>query len=94
MSRAIWRFTAPLETETRLRMPVGAEILDVVAARGGTTALEVWAIVDVDAVEELRTLLVYGTGSHLPEQVTAAEHLATLSMAGGRYIFHVFEVPA
>lgn len=94
MSRAIWRFSAPLEVETRVRLPRGAQILDVAPARAGTTAIELWAIVDTDAEQEVRTLLVYGTGAHVPEQVTADHHLATLSMAGGRYIFHVFEVPA
>ena len=66
-------------------MPIGAQILHVDTQEPGQLAT-VWALCDPDALLEMRTLKVRGTGHCVEEGL---RHLATFQQ--GPFVWHVFE---
>lgn len=67
-------------------MPIGAEIIHVHEQHGDIC---LWAIVDPAADTETRRFLIYGTGWEMPD--APGTYIGTGHMAGGDYVFHVFE---
>lgn len=99
MSRKMFRYPVAITDEQTIAMPQGALILSVqrregslvIAGTGSHEAVEMWALVDPDQPPEQRRIRVAGTGHSLPTEEDL-EFLGTVQVAGGRAVFHVFEV--
>lgn len=74
--------------EWEVEMPVGAKIL---SAGIQYNKLMVWAIVNVDAPMEKRTIGFYGTGSKLPDDFTK-DHRHISTVFEGGFVWHIFEI--
>jgi hypothetical protein len=87
MTTAIWKYTLHAEDVQNVAMPTGARILSV-EEQGGEIVM--YALVNVNGDEEMRTVWTLGTGhpaSHLPED---APFVGTVKLRGGLLMFHVF----
>lgn len=71
-------------------LPKGAKILSVPPKIESMGELCVWALVDLHADAESRTLLVCGTGTALPDQYDLV-FIGTVAIKGYEIICHVFE---
>jgi hypothetical protein len=98
MSKSIWKYSLGMDTcrsgdERQAvfeeRIPRGATLL-AVQTQNEVPCL--WALVDVSAPKECRTLEIYGTGHTMPKDFSKRVYLGTFQLAGGRFIGHVFEV--
>lgn len=83
--RTIWRFDLMIEDEQTIEMPAGAEIIRMAPDRS-----VMWAIVDPEQPTQKRTYHTYGTGHEMPDR--PGKYVGTYEVAGGSYVFHVFEV--
>lgn len=86
--RKVWIYPLPITDTVTLQMPTGARLLDVQVQ---DNALVVWALVDPDAPTEARQFRVAGTGHPIEGDVA---HIASVQLAGGALVFHVFEEEA
>lgn len=84
--KMIWKFRLKMVDRQGVMMPGGAKILCIQVQHGEP---QLWALVDPEAVGEVRTFAIYGTG-HVIDG--AGEYLDTYQLHGGGLIFHVFEV--
>lgn len=86
MAKQIWKFPLPVADSFELTMPVGAVIIQVHEQKGEGM---LWAVVDTDpeVAEVVRKFRVFGTGHDLPDLI----YIGTWQMAGGTFIWHLFE---
>lgn len=98
MTNTVYRYPLRIVDEQVVSMPRGAQILTVAKREGGKVMLglgshepvELWALVDPGAPMEDRRFRVAGTGHPLPD-VDSLEFLASVQIAAGQLVFHVFE---
>lgn len=89
--KRIYRYHLGIDDRPDARLPIGARVLSVAAARAeGSRYLELWALVDPDADSEDRYFRIFGTG-HPVDEDFLGRFIGTVSMAGGALIWHVFE---
>lgn len=84
---SIWKYPLNTSGATELQMPAGAKVLSM-QLQGGTPTL--WAKVDTTAPLVERAFHVIGTGWEF--DFNPGEFIGTFQMAGGTFVFHVFEV--
>jgi len=84
----VWKYPLPQhDEEFSVEMPEGAEVLTV-RLQGGNPML--WARVKPSAPLTRRRFRWTGTGH--PIDPNAGKYIGTLMLAGGRLVFHIFEV--
>ena len=81
----IWKFPLRLTEAQNVAMPRDARILDI-QTQGETPCI--WALVDDDAPEVLRTFWIVGTGNPVPE---GQELVYRGTFQSGWFVGHVFE---
>ena len=87
--KRILKYKVPFEDEFVLRMPEGAEILSVQAQYG---ALYLWALVDeADHAITFRRFRLLGTGQPV-DDIRATDHVGTVMMGEGAFVWHLFTV--
>ena len=84
--RAIWKFDIPLQDESVIPMPDGAEVIHV-GVQGDTVVA--WATVDTRARLAEYRFQVVGTGHPLPDRL--GFHAGTVQQ--GPFVWHVFWAP-
>lgn len=84
--RRVFKYPIPITDAFAIDMPVGAQILDVQDQRG---QLCMWALVDPEAEIEQRSFRLAGTGH--PIKGWGLHHIATVQMAEGTLVWHLFE---
>ena len=84
--RSIWKYHVLQEDRFAITMPAGAEVL-CVQPQG--SELQLWALVDTNALREERWFRTYGTGHPFAE--VAQRYVGTYQLLGGRLVFHLFE---
>ncbi len=85
MSKTIWKYPVTAGRWTQI-MPVDAEILSVQVQH---KEVQMWVLVDPDAITEAREFDVYGTGHLIPE--SSGKFIGTFQIEGGALVFHLFE---
>jgi hypothetical protein len=88
MAMKIWKFRLELTDTQQLQLPKGAEILSVQVQ---ASIICMWALCDDNANIVDRRINIYGTGHKLPENSHIGEFIATVQLAGGDLVFHVFD---
>jgi hypothetical protein len=89
VTRAVWKFEAPILDRFALAMPKGAEIVSVQVQRGVPCA---WALVDPKARLEVRTFHWVGTGHEHPVAFWSwLRWRGTVQLEEGALVFHLFE---
>ena len=83
----IWKYTLNSQTVQEVQMPQGAEILHAGVQHN---EINIWVMVDLDAQNEVRKIAVYGTGHSMLKN--SHKYIGTVQLAGGTFIFHVFEI--
>lgn len=86
MSKQIWKFPLEAQTENKIEMPAGAEVL-CGKYLGGKAVI--YAICDTEAEKVAREFLVFATGQDLPD-LSCFKHVDTF-ITGGHLVFHIFE---
>jgi hypothetical protein len=86
--KKIFKYEIPVEG-VELDMPRGARIL---SCQNQHDNVCLWALVDPDAAKEERHFVVAGTGHPLDDSIVVAKYLGTVVVAGGQFVWHVFEV--
>lgn len=86
MTRTIWKATLQPADIQELMVPAGAEFL---TAREQFEHICVWYRCDPSKPLEPRKLAIVGTGNPAPDD--DGRYLGSVSLQGGRLIFHVFE---
>lgn len=92
MAQKIWKY--PIEIilgRQTVLMPRNAIIL-CVQAQGNEPQL--WALVDTEAPEAARKLLLFGTGHPITEPLGSYVGTFQIQAYGGAYVWHVFEAVA
>lgn len=88
--KTIWKYTLEVKTAQTIKLPVGAEILSI---KNQNDNICLYAMVDGNEEEtEVRTILIFGTGHAIPENINVAEFLDTVSLRNGLLMFHVFNI--
>jgi hypothetical protein len=85
MTRVVYKYELTPEVGA-IVIPEGSQLLHVDVQ--GDKAY-VWALVDSDADDCYRRLVVVATGQPLPKDVGAAEHIGTFVVNG--LVFHAFD---
>lgn len=90
--KQIWKFKIdpPEFVVSAVKMPQGAKVLSV-GNQGEQIML--WALVDAEAMQEERLFRVIGTGWDIEPDFDATKFVGTVSLLGGKLIFHIFELP-
>lgn len=83
--KTIWKFPFTIQDRQQIEIPVGAVSLAVGLDADGTASL--WALVEDQKPKRKATILVFGTGRPIPDQITV-KHLGTLLMPP--FVWHVF----
>ncbi len=83
--KTIWKYPVNIGRWTQ-SMPVDAEILSVQVQH---KEVQMWMLVDPDAIMEPRGFDVYGTGHLMP--ANPGKFIGTFQIEGGAFIFHLFE---
>jgi len=96
MARKVFKYGPVVVTDEsqQVHMPVDAKICFIGSKRDGF--IDIWAIVDVDAVDHTspRTFQVFGTGHSIPED---AQYMGTsiqgtpMTLQNGSLVWHLFE---
>ena len=71
---------------TKIIIPVGANVMTVQAQQ---ESAQLWADVDPDMPDEVRTFEIYGTGEQMPAD--PGEYVATFQLENSTLVWHVFE---
>jgi hypothetical protein len=85
MSRTVWKFTAPVQDQFAISMPIGAKLLSADIQEG---IVCIWALVDPEEGLETRNFRLAGTGHPIAEHV---HFLETMVLHDGALVFHLFE---
>jgi hypothetical protein len=88
-ARRVFRYALPIADAPGLMVPAAAEILSVGPPRDDSDRLDMWALVNVDHLEEWREFRVVGTGNPMPDD--CGRFVGTVTTHGGALIWHVFE---
>lgn len=83
----IWRVTLDLIDSQIISVPNGAEFLTAQVQLG---ALSAWFRCDPGKASSNRVIWICGTGHHAPDP-DESRYLATVQMAGGTLVWHIFE---
>ncbi len=86
--KKIWKYTLPEKSYPVISMQKGARVLSVDVQHG---KVQVWALVDPNAVEELREFRMAGTGDSLEEEIVSWRFIGTVQM--GDFVWHIFLHP-
>lgn len=86
--RNVFRYPLELTGEQFVHMPRGAQVLLVDYQVRAPHGLCIWALVDPEAEEEPRRIVITGTGHSAP---VGAEHLGSVQSDTG-YVWHVWHV--
>lgn len=91
MAKQIRRYSLALQGEQQIKMPSRAFVLSAGLAPWGEVS--VWAMVDSDDVDELRTFYLVGTATEhaLPEEVERAAFIGTVIQPAMHAVWHVFQ---
>ena len=90
--KTIYRYQLAVEDYPEVLMPQGAHILSVAASRSGNPGLvDLWALVNTDQPLAPRKFQVIGTGNPITDHPHPDDFIATVAIAGGALIWHVFE---
>ena len=85
--KVIYKYPFKIQSKPQgVFLPKSAQILHVGVQYGGSPML--WALVDTEPLEGLRTLRVYGTGETIDETLPL-QYLGTIFQ--GPYVWHIFE---
>jgi hypothetical protein len=87
--RQIWKFPVEIADDVTIIMPRGAEVLYVGEQAAG---LAIWALVDPDESLEERMFHIFGTGHSIPSIIEGRDHIATVPMRDGVFVWHVFDL--
>lgn len=90
----IYKYDIPVTDRQTLRLPAGAKILHVADQAQKIGVLQVWALVEPNALPESREIVIVGTGDPVPEVPEGAGYLnfiGTTIQAKGALVWHVFE---
>lgn len=82
----ICKYQLSITDEQDIMVPEGAELLTA-QLQGG--ALCLWALVNPAAPKQRRIIEIIGTGN--PAPAAERKYIATVQMAGGSLVWHVFE---
>jgi len=77
----------PLPKDGKLVIPKEAQILTI---REQGEDVFLWALVETKKASDERTLLVFGTGHVIADDLNI-EYLDTFFVSNGKFVFHVFE---
>lgn len=95
-TRVVYKYVIDLVDRQTLLLPAGAQILSVDSESPMLGAdlkpvLSLWALVDPSASWwQHRIIRIVGTGHEITD--STLQHLATVLIAEGRLVYHVFEV--
>src|SRR4051812_10783006 len=88
----VHKFALPFPVTDRfeLRLPRGARLLSLQCQQDEP---KIWALVESDAPNEVRTFRLVGTGHPIPGILIAEQlrFVGTFQMMDGSLVFHVFE---
>lgn len=85
--KTIWKYKIPIQETFTLDIPEGAEFLTLQTQAGEPC---MWWNVEQQAFCVPRRFVIYGTGFDLPED--PGLYRGTFQIAGGAFIWHLFEV--
>lgn len=85
MKHQVWKFNLSVQSELKVSMPVGAQIISV-QLQNDTPVM--WAIVDTQAEKETKIFRVYGTGHNMPSM--GLFYIGTWQEKSG-FVWHLFE---
>lgn len=88
MLTTVWKFLIKIDDIAEVEMPVGAQILHFDSQDEIPC---IWARVDPKSPKVMRRFRFAGTGHPLDGDV--GEHVGSCQMAGGRLVWHLFELP-
>lgn len=83
---SIWKYQLEITDRQNVVMREGAQILTA-QMQNGTLCL--WAMLNPSAPRERREIEIIGTGN--PAEAADRRYIATVQMAGGALVWHVFE---
>lgn len=86
--KTIWKFTCPVTDTFSIPMPLGAELLHLDTQDGEP---RLWALLDQDAVMELRHFVLVGTGHPMGDGTAELHYVGTVQAHGGALVWHLFE---
>jgi hypothetical protein len=81
----IYKYEIGIMDKQSIQMPQGAQILTAQVQRG---QLYIWALVNILAPTETRTIAVYGTGNALPKHL--GDYIGTVQMPP--FVWHIFDL--
>lgn len=84
--KTIYKYSIETTDEQNINMPEMAEILTVQIQYGRPY---IWALVDTENEQGVKTIEVFGTGNPIPDGVRS--YIGTYQLLNGELIFHVFE---
>jgi len=87
----VYKYPVPVYDEFDLSLPKGAMLLSF-QTQGMTPC--VWALVDPDALNEVRRFRLAGTGHPIQPELypKGIRHVGTTQMLDGSLIWHLFEI--
>ena len=89
--KRVYKYKFPVQDSITLHLPEGAVILKVGAQGPREDQPVLWALVDTNALEEVREFKLRGTG-HPCAGIEASDHVATFETNNGRLVWHLFKV--
>ena len=84
--KTIWKFTLEVTNSQVISLPIGSPILTVQTQRNEPC---LWVHVESDAPRKEVTILTFGTGKPLPDNMNG-KYVGTYQLDNG-LVFHVFE---
>lgn len=88
--KTVYKYTFQILDDFEILIPTGARILHVDVQRGQPC---IWALVDPNAVDEVRKFHLAGTGHPIYDKVFEYRHVGTFMMENGALVFHLFIAP-
>lgn len=86
----IFKYTLALIDAQDIYLPSSAQILTI---QTQYETPQLWALVDPDVVvSQARTILIFGAGNEITEDIQRLKYISTFQLARGRLIFHAFEL--
>jgi len=83
----VHKIVLTIDAQQKVYLPEGAEIL---CAREQHNDICIWYRCEPDNEKKVRVILIRGTGHPAPSKHEAI-YIGTVSLDGGRLMFHVFE---
>lgn len=90
MNNVVYKFQLKIEDSQNLILPIGAKILSVGTTDQDSTDIFMWvAVASQPTGYETRRIRMVGTGQGY--DMANLSFIGTVIMAGGRFVWHVFE---